>query len=131
MGIFSAIQRYFRLRGISRRLASGPDVITLDDLVNGDLDQERNSAEEELFSLIEADDSLRRIMRAHGACRETLRDAYHLLLGAGCGQWVKGHWLAASALAFSGTLDYVLTSVDIENGHVPGKVIVRLVEVFK
>ena len=87
-------------------------------------------AEEDLYDLVEGDEGLRKVLRAHGASRETLRVAYDLLLMAGCGQWARGHWVAASSLAFPVTLDFVLRTVDVKNRIAPLRVI-SLVKYFE
>jgi len=49
-------------------------------------------------------------MKSLGVSREELREAYYDLLSAGAGQWVLGHWLAASSLAYPDTLRFVIES---------------------
>jgi len=64
---------------------------------------------EELFDLILGQPMLLALLQKHGATREDLRELYWALLGAGAGQWVRGHWVAASALCYGFTLEFVLT----------------------
>ena len=56
-------------------------------------------AKEQLFQLIEDDPDLQNIMRQYGASRNDLRTLYNAL-EENAGQWAKGHWIPASALAF-------------------------------
>lgn len=69
-------------------------------------------AEEQLYDLVEQDQYLRAIMTTHGATRDTLKTIYNILLKSGAGQWVRGHWVAASALAFGASLEFLLTATD-------------------
>jgi hypothetical protein len=68
-----------------------------------------DSAQEELFDLILGDRTLFSLLQKHGAGREELQELYRELMNAGTGQWVRGHWVAASALCYGFTLDFVLT----------------------
>lgn len=79
---------------------------TLEDLFEGSA--RRRAAMEELYDLIESDPALRRVLESHGADRSTLRELEHFLSVTGCGMWVRGHWIATSALAFPASLDFVL-----------------------
>jgi hypothetical protein len=73
---------------------------------------QRRKSEEELYDLIEGDPLLREIMARHGATRDVLRDIYQGLLITGAGQWARGHYVPASALAFGATLEFLLTTTD-------------------
>lgn len=64
----------------------------------------------DLFVLCESDPVLRRVLDKHRAGRDQLQEIFELLLNAGAGQWVSGHYVAASTLAFAATLDFVLTN---------------------
>ena len=68
----------------------------------------RRAALEELVSLCERDPSVAAVMRDFGATREDLKELYEKLIEIGGGQWVKGHFVAASALAYAPTLAYCL-----------------------
>jgi hypothetical protein len=97
-------------------------------------DSAKNAAEEELLDLIEADPALRAIMVRFGASRNNLQEAYQMLLKSGAGQWARGHWVAASALAFGPTLSYLLAST--RNAQASGRdtwlpVAHRLVDYFE
>ncbi len=61
-----------------------------------------------LFELIESDPILNAILCAEGANKDDLKKCYTSLISCGAGQWAKGHWVAASALAFGTTLPFVL-----------------------
>jgi hypothetical protein len=68
---------------------------------------EMKEAEEALFNLIEDDETLSDIMRSHAASRDDLHNLYSALF-VEAGQWQRGHWVPASALAFGLSLDYLL-----------------------
>jgi hypothetical protein len=64
------------------------------------LSNSKDSALEELFDLIHGEPMLLALLQKDGTTREDLRELYWALLAAGAGQWVKGHWVAASALCY-------------------------------
>jgi hypothetical protein len=68
-----------------------------------------DSAKEELYDFILGDPALYALLQKHGATRNDLTNIYHGLLAAGAGQWVRGHWVSASALCYGFTLEFVLS----------------------
>ena len=94
----------------------------------------RRAAENELFDLIEADADLALIMKRFGADREVLRRIYGALLRVGAGQWARGHWVPASAIAFGTTSPYALTLTSngqMDSREVWQEVAVRLIAYFE
>jgi hypothetical protein len=129
MGFFSSLRKSWRLRSISKAISrSGREQLSLGEVLYGNPD--RQVAEEALFDLVQNDPVLSNVMTRHSAGRRDLEHAFHMLLTLGCGQWVRGHYVAVSALAFGFTLDYTLkvtkgkTSVNLE-------VLNRLIEYFE
>jgi hypothetical protein len=95
---------------------------------------ERRNAEEELYDLVESNQHLRKIMARHGATRDVLRELYRKLQVTGAGQWAKGHYVSASALAFGATLEFLLTNTD--NGKLADRqawqaVAIRMIDYFE
>ena len=68
----------------------------------------RDRAVEQLLDLCESDVGVRAVLDAFGADREDLFALYWELLANGAGQWARGHFVAASALAYGQTLAYCL-----------------------
>src|SRR5438270_9285580 len=99
----SSQQRKKELLRISRIL--GQPISSVEMLLRASKD----SALEELLDLILGDSTLFPLLQKHGATREDLQELYWALLAAGAGQWVRGHWVAASALCYGFTLEFVLT----------------------
>jgi hypothetical protein len=98
------------------------------------LGDQRGKAREELYDLIEGNPALRQIMTRHDATRDVLESVYWGLMRAGAGQWARGHWVPASALAFGSTLDFVLTAT--ENGKPSGRdtwdnVAIKVIDYFE
>ena len=108
-GLRASWRRGQKLRRLSRVL--GNPSFTLESLLNS----ASRSAEEELYDLIERDPALRAIMEKHHATRADLKGVYGTLLACGAGQWRRGHWVAASALCYGFTLEFVLTA--LRNGQ--------------
>lgn len=94
-----------RLKEISQRLA-GPTGrhLSLDELMADDGDQ----VEDELFKLCEDDPAVAEVMKRYGATRATLRELFTRLRAVGSAQWTGGHYVAASALAYPHTLEFLL-----------------------
>lgn len=80
--------------------------------ISGDAYSRRSEASERAFEefldLCEGDPNVRIVMRQFNADRETLRELYRALIEGGAGQWIKGHFVAASALAYAPTLEFCL-----------------------
>jgi len=91
---------------ISRQLAKPRKLETYEDIIS----DEGSGAVDALINYCEANSSLFEVMKSLGVSREELGEAYGDLLMAGAGQWVLGHWLAASSLAYPDTLRFVIES---------------------
>jgi hypothetical protein len=68
----------------------------------------KGNALRDLLDLILGDPTLFSLLQRYDASREDLQKFYHALLAAGAGQWVRGHWVPASALCYGFTLEFVL-----------------------
>lgn len=68
----------------------------------------RNQVEDELLGLCEGDPAVSEVMKRYGATRTTLRELFTKLQAVGAGQWAGGHYVAASALAYPHTLEFLL-----------------------
>ncbi len=55
------------------------------------------------------------IINENGISRKNIEELYHDLLREGAGQWIAGHWVAASALAYPNTLRFVFECKKIGN----------------
>lgn len=73
-------------------------------------DNPKDKALEELLDLCEQDKTLKGIMDANDVKREDLKKIYREIEINGAGQWTRGHYVAASALAFGTTLDFCLNA---------------------
>jgi hypothetical protein len=72
----------------------------------------REAAMTQLLDLCESDLTVREVMRRHGASRATLRSLFDFLVETGAGSSAKGHYVAASVLCSSQTLDFALRNLD-------------------
>lgn len=102
------------LRTISAELGAerSADAI-LSELRSGS--QERRLAEEALLNYCFAQHEVRIVVESANAGRDTLREVYERSLRGGAGQWVLGHYVAASALAYPEPLRFLL------EGHREGR----------
>ncbi len=132
MGLLASVRKSMKLRSISKRLAASPvSSLDLDDIMGSSpMAKRRADAEEELFALVAGDPTLAAILQRHGATKASLSHAFKLLSAAGCAQWVSGHWVAASALAFDCTLDFVLANTMAKPRSMSTIVAMRLIEYF-
>ena len=64
-----------------------------------DLAEKKEEAEEALLDLCEKDSHANTVTRDHELDRDGLRALYQELCANGAGQWVQGHYVAASVLA--------------------------------
>ena len=105
--MFRSLKKFGRLKRISKVLGVGASV---DDFVYslGSEIGPKGQALSELFDLCETDPDLSQVLANYSADREQLRTIYIALIANGAGQWVRGHYVAASAFAFVPTLEYVL-----------------------
>lgn len=98
-----------RLQQISQELGKSFDtnnVMEEDIFSDGD---RKTSAEKALLDYCEQQPTIQVLLREHNISRQDLQSLYHQLLMAGAGQWICGHWVAASALAYPESLRYMLT----------------------
>lgn len=68
---------------------------------------------QKLLEYCEGQSAIRELMAEHKITRDDLEELYYDLLRAGAGQWVCGHWVAASAIAYPHTLRYLLDRQDV------------------
>jgi hypothetical protein len=104
--IFSSLRKSSDLRRISLGLALPYGFGDVTSLIEDAANEERSLAE--LLDLIQSDSKLSSILDTEGADREDLKRCYIALVRHGAGQWAKGHWIAASGLAFANTLPFIL-----------------------
>jgi len=105
--MFRSLKKSGRLKRISRVLGAEA---AFDNFVFslGSEAGPKAQALSELFDLCEADPDLSQVLTNYSADREQLKATYIALIANGAGQWVRGHYVAASAFAFVPTLEYVL-----------------------
>ena len=60
----------------------------------------KEKALQEYWDLCEADEGVAQLMKEHSLSRKNLNDLYMKLIKTGVGQWIKGHFVALSALAY-------------------------------
>ena len=70
----------------------------------------KDKALQEYWSLCESDENIFTLMQKYEMSRNDLNDLYNVLVDFGLGQWVKGHYVALSAFAYSEPLYYLLES---------------------
>ena len=66
----------------------------------------------DVLTITDHDPGVQFVMKERQISPATLEDLYKKLIANGAGQVCAGHFVAASALAFGQTLDYLLTGED-------------------
>ena len=118
MGLFGNLTRSLKksrkLRKLQLEIA--PPKEAIEDIVGDFWDSLRSGnnrkdqALEEFLDLCESDDSVAMVMKKHNLDRDDLKGIYTELLGVGLGQWIKGHYVALSTIAYNETLYYYVES---------------------
>lgn len=110
MSLFSIVRRNAKLPRLMRRIGRtlGPDEMYL--ILRSGEPGDHDRALNELLDMICTDPDLSRVMRSHSTSRAQLEEIYHILIAAGAGQWVRGAYVAAAAIATIPTLAFVLES---------------------
>lgn len=67
---------------------------------------------EALIDYCDHQSEIQKIMRDHGITRSRLKELYWQLVINGAGDWVCGHWVAASSIAYPASLRYLLKRQD-------------------
>jgi hypothetical protein len=131
MGFFGNLTRSFKKSRRLRKLQSeiAPPQETIDDMVSDfwdslrSGDSRKDQALEEFLDMCESDDSVAMVMKKYNMDRDDLKGIYSELLAAGLGQWIKGHYVALSTIAYYEPLYYYVESkrkgssiYDIANG---------------
>jgi hypothetical protein len=114
VSFFASFSKSLKLRSISKELAAPlvDEGFSIESMMEGS--HRREQALERLLDLCDSTPNLRAIIKAYGSDRDGLKRVYRALLLSGAGQWVSGHYVAASAVAFPATLDYTLRKFERE-----------------
>lgn len=123
MGFFSNLTRSWqkssRLQELERLIA--PPDQSIGDMVSaavksssGEISQ-KDRALEEFLDLCVADEGVKKVMEVEHLSRSDLKELYTRLLAAGLGQWIKGHYVALSTIAYVEPLQYTVRAQRMGN----------------
>lgn len=103
--LFKSLQKSRRLKKISSQLAKplNRDILTMSKDIG-----EKEVILNQLIALCTEDELAVLVMSNVGATEQTLMNIYHKLRDCGAGQYVAGHYVAASSLAFLPTLTFLV-----------------------
>ena len=103
-----AVEEYY-LWGLEpeRRQKSNTQIGSVSDLL-GRFEDEGEGVES-LLDFVFSDPVTSPVVEGLGKTREDLREAYQMLVVCGCGQWIRGRWVAGAALAHPATLEMIFT----------------------
>lgn len=107
--IFSSISKSIKLKRTSKVLGA-PITLSIDNLLNKQEEEDR--ALDELYLLAKNYKYTNNRLKKYHIDNKRFKEIYRALLIAGAGQWVKGHYVAASSLVFGTTLEYILERLD-------------------
>jgi hypothetical protein len=85
----------------------------------------KDAAVDSLLDYCEKQPAIQALLNEFHVSRNNLRELYYQLLAMGAGQWVCGHWVAASALAHPQSLRYLLNQRDTVTLEIAVKVIMH------
>lgn len=128
MRLIGSVRKSFKLRRISRALDAAADPSRILEQLQAGRPSPVDQAAHELFALSDLDPLLRDVLDRHGADRRQFHEIFELLLHAGAGQWVGGHYVAASTMAFAPPLDFVLTNAGVLSSQ---NICILLLEYFE
>jgi len=97
-----------RLQEISEDLGKPFDPNKVVEEILSDNDR-KTIAENALLDYCEHQPAIQVLLLEFKISRKDIHELYKFLIKAGAGQWVCGHWVAASALAYPDSLRYLLT----------------------
>ena len=123
MGLFSNLTRSWkkstRLQELEKLIA--PPNQSVHDLVSAATKSSsvaaspRDRALDEFLDLCESDEGIKQVMAVERLSRQDLKELYTHLLAAGLGQWIKGHYVALSTIAYVEPLQYTVRSQRMGN----------------
>lgn len=113
-----------RLHKISKILGDLSDPTKL---LNDEWSDRYDRAERDLYDYCIRNTNIKAMMDDNNLNQNDLKEFYMNLLKAGAGQWVSGHWVPASALAHSDTLQYLIKRKHLD----PETTAFRLISYFE
>lgn len=69
---------------------------------------EKQEAFEQFLAVCEAEMGVRAVLKRERLTRQDLKNIVLFLLGAGLGEWINGHYVALSTIAYAEPLQYVI-----------------------
>lgn len=114
MGLFSNLTKSWskssRLQELQKKIAPPNqninDVVANARAASSGAVSPQDRALEEFLDLCESDEGVKQVMQIEHLSRSDLKDLYVRLLAAGLGQWVKGHYVALSTIAYPEPLQF-------------------------
>ena len=114
--MFWSIKKSRALRKISTKLAGKPDMgLSFIEAMNeGGFDaidkllKQQDIHRKELYEIVHKDPNTQKVLQGYNISDKELDDLYSSLIREGAGVYRKGHWVAASTLVFSFTLEYAI-----------------------
>jgi len=70
------------------------------------------------------------VIEKYSITETALKEKYEQLIHYGAGQYFRGHWIAASALVFHSTLEYLFDKRNEMSGRMGQEIAYRLIEYF-
>jgi hypothetical protein len=108
--LINSSKKSSKLKSVSKKLSQPVDISDMDRLLTHYSEKDKNI--EKLIDIAESDEYVRVVMNDYGANRQTLKEIYGKLTLIGAGQYIKGHYVAASSLVYPLTLKFLLEHFD-------------------
>ena len=118
ISLLKSFRKSRRLKRISKELSQPLNWKSMPDLLTGINRDTKEKAFDELYELGLNDEVVRHVLESRKVDKETLRKIYHLLILNGAGQYVAGHYAAASSLVYGFPLLFLLHHFDGERFNI-------------
>ncbi len=114
ISLLKSFRKSRRLKRISKKLSQPLDWKSMPDLLTGINRDTKEKAFDELYELGLNDEVVRHVLESRKVHKATLKKIYDLLVSNGAGQYVAGHYVAASCLVYPFPLMFLLDHFDGE-----------------
>ena len=119
MVVIYSIFKSMKIRKLQKKLASTSGANPKNDRLKQMLDgfSERNEALSDYLDFCVSDKQIEFVMEHYEVSRSDLERIYHRLALHGLAIWIKGHYVAASSIAYAETLTFLIAAERIENSE--------------
>jgi len=108
--IFDSISKNIKLKKISKILGAPFSISSVQGMMNRS--EKKDKAIDDLYFLAKNYKYTNKRLKKYNVDSKRFKEIYRKLILTGAGQWVRGHYVAASSLVFGSTLEYILEKLE-------------------